>query len=447
MSSNQHRQSGSPESPDNRMPYTGRTIIRPRKATPNEPPVLPEVPRVYKNPPPSQRRAPRKGERARRTPHRQPTPAAPVAPAMARAAAAPARVAQGSRTGFVAGVRKVVRRVALVLLVVLVLLGIGSGLFYRQVQTVADAITVQDVRGNPSLASPLVGGMNILLIGVDEREGFPGEGVRSDTLVLVRVDASTGQVNTLSLPRDTLTEIPGYGSSKINVAYGQGYALAEDYYGAGTAPQQGGMALAAQTSEYFLDLPGRGARIDYTAQINFDGFVGIIDALGGITIEVPAYIIDYEYPTPDFGTMVVEFQPGAQRMDGATALIYARTRHYDSDFGRAERQQQVIRAILAEIQQRSTAERLTLLPQLLAGVTAADGSPAPVLTTLPVARPDVLLGLGLLAARLDTEQIYQFRLSPETAPSVVETGSDLIWDNREVQALLDQFFGAVPPPR
>ncbi len=442
MSSKQRNPADPANPPSDPRPYTGRTIIQPRKAAPNAPPVLPEVPRVYKNPPPSQRMPQAKPVLPRRAPRTVPPPAAPV-PAMT----APPAAQPMPRTGFMVGVQKLLRRVALVLALLLVVALVAGVLLYRQVQGVAAAVTVADVRGSPSLAGPLAGGMNVLLIGVDEREGYPGEGVRSDTLILVRVDASTGQVNMLSIPRDTLTEIPGYGTSKINVAYGQGYALAQDYFGAGTTPQQGGMALAAQTSEYFLDLPGRGARIDYTAQINFDGFVGIIDALGGITIDVPFYIIDYEYPTPDFGTTVVEFQPGVQRMDGATALIYARTRHYDSDFGRAERQQQVIRAILAEIQQRSIAERVLLLPTLLNSITGAnDGSP-PVLTTLPLSRPDVLLGLGLLAARLDTEQIYQFRLTTETAPSVIESGSDLIWDAGEVQALLDQFFGAVPPPR
>lgn len=417
-------------------PYTGKTIIKPRQRSGNTPPTLPAVPRIYQNPPPSQRK-----QTSRKTP-----PPAAVPPV---AAPAPARAVRRSRRtaepgGLMAGVRRFVRRVIL-LLVVLLVVGVLAGvLLYRQIGGMAEQITVADVRGNPSLASPLIGGMNVLLIGVDEREGYPGEGVRSDTLMLLRVDAGTGMVHLLSIPRDSYAEIPGYGGSKINVAYGHGYALAEQYYGAGTTPQQGGMLLATQTVETFLNLPARGARIDYAAQINFDGFIGIIDALGGIELDVPFYIIDYEYPTPDFGIMTVEFQPGVQRMDGATALIYARTRHYDSDFGRSERQQQVIHAILSEIKSRSWAERMLLLPKLTAAVAGSEGTPAPIKTTLPLARPDMLIGLGVLASRFDPDQIQQFRISPETIPNFSEYGSDLYWDDIQLQALLNQFFGAVP---
>lgn len=142
--------------------------------------------------------------------------------------------------------------------------------------------------------------------------------------------------------------------------------------------------------------------------------------------------------------MTVEFQPGVQRMDGATALIYARTRHYDSDFGRSERQQQVIHAILSEIKSRSWAERMLLLPKLTAAVAGSEGTPAPIKTTLPLARPDMLIGLGVLASRFDPDQIQQFRISPETIPNFSEYGSDLYWDDIQLQALLNQFFGAVP---
>jgi LCP family protein required for cell wall assembly len=417
-------------------PYTGKTIIKPRQRSGNTPPALPAVPRVYQNPPPSQRKQTR----------RNPTPPAAATPV---AAPAPARAVRRSRrtaepSSLMTGVRRLVRRVIL-LLVVLLAVGVLAGvLLYRQIGDLAEQITVADVRGNPSLASPLIGGMNVLLIGVDEREGYAGEGVRSDTLMLLRVDAGTGTVHLLSIPRDSYAEIPSYGGNKINVAYGHGYAFAEQYYGAGTTPQQGGMMLATQTVEAFLNLPARGARIDYTAQINFDGFIGIIDALGGIEIDVPFYIIDYEYPTPDFGIMTVEFQPGVQRMDGATALIYARTRHYDSDFGRAERQQQVVRAILSEIKSRSWAERMLLLPKLTEAVASREGQPAPIKTTLPLARPDVLIGLGVLASRFDPDQIQQFHISPETIPNFSEYGSDLYWDDAQLQALLSQFFGSVP---
>ena len=306
--------------------------------------------------------------------------------------------------------------------------------FYLQIRSVAGRIVVGDARPNAPIASPLAGGMNLLIVGVDERAGHPEEGVRSDTLILVHLDALGRWVSLLSIPRDTRVELPDIGSTKINTAYGQGYASAETLYRPGTTPQQGGMALAAQTVERLLLLPERGQHVDAIAQINFDGFAKVIDVLGGIDIDVPALIVDDEYPTPDFGIMRIEFQPGIQHMDGATALIYARTRHADSDFGRAERQQQVLRAIIAELRARGPLGQAWLAPGLLGGLDGA------VTTTLPIARPDLLVGLAWLGSGLNPDELGQTRLSPETAPNYREEGSDLIWDANDIRAVVDSFL-------
>jgi LCP family protein required for cell wall assembly len=194
------------------------------------------------------------------------------------------------------------------------------------------------------------------------------------------------------------------------------------------------MALAAQTVERLLMLTERGQHVDAVAQINFDGFAKVIDVLGGVDIDVPTHIIDDEYPTPDFGTTRIEFKPGVQHMDGATALIYARTRHADSDFGRAERQQQVLRAIAAELRRRGPLGQAWLAPGLLGGLDGA------VTTTLPIARPDVLLGLAWLGSGLNPDELGQSSLSPETAPNYREEGSDLIWDPNDVRAVVDSFL-------
>jgi LCP family protein required for cell wall assembly len=307
-------------------------------------------------------------------------------------------------------------------------------LFYLQIRSVASAIVVSDVRPNAPIASPLAGDMNLLIVGVDERAGHPEEGVRSDTLILVRLDALGRWAGMLSIPRDTRVELPDVGPTKINVAYGQGYSGAETYYRPGATPQQGGMAMAAQAVERLLQLPERGQHVDAVAQINFDGFASVIDLLGGIDIDVPTLIVDDEYPTPDFGTTRIEFQAGPQHMDGATALIYARTRHADSDFGRAERQQQVLRAIAAELRKRGPLGQAWLAPGLLRGLDGA------VTTTLPIARPDVLLGLAWLGSGLNPDELGQLRLSPETAPNYREEGSDLIWDPNDIRALVDQYL-------
>jgi LCP family protein required for cell wall assembly len=333
------------------------------------------------------------------------------------------------------------RRVRLGLALALAAALLGAALLYWQVHRLAAAITVAEVRPNPTLATPLVGA-NLLLIGVDARPGHPEEGVRSDTLILARLDAAGRWVSLLSIPRDSQVELPDVGTTKINVAYGQGYARAEELYGPGASPEQGGMALAAQTVEQLLDLRRHGMRVDYTAQVNFDGFAGMIDALGGVTVDVPTLIVDDEYPTPDFGTMRVEFQPGPQRMDGARALIYARTRHADSDFGRAERQQQVLRAILHEFQAKGWPAQVAAVPSLLGSVAGESGATPPVLTTMPIDRIDVLLGLMSLAGGLDPDAIGQLRISPDVV-GLTENGSNLIWNAEDIQALLDTF--AAPP--
>jgi hypothetical protein len=144
--------------------------------------------------------------------------------------------------------------------------------------------------------------------------------------------------------------------------------------------------------------------------------------------------VDDEYPTPDFGTTRIEFQPGIQHMDGATALIYARTRHADSDFGRSERQQQVLRAISAKLRARGPLGQAWLAPGLLGGLDGA------VTTTLPIARPDVLLGLAWLGSGLNPDELGQIGLSPATAPNYREEGSDLIWEANDVRAVVDSFL-------
>ncbi|MCX7791675.1 MAG: LCP family protein [Chloroflexaceae bacterium] len=327
-------------------------------------------------------------------------------------------------------------RVRLALLLGVAALLAVAGLFYWQVHSLARAITVRDVRNNPPIATPLLGA-NMLIIGVDERPGHPEEGVRGDTLLLARLDAGSGWVSLLSIPRDAQVEVEGVGVTKINVAYGQGHAQAAERYGPDVTPQEGGMALAAATVEEFLDLRQRGMRVDFITTVNFAGFEGIIDALGGVTIDVPRYILDEEYPTEDFGTMRVEFQPGPQRMDGKTALIYARTRHADSDFGRAQRQQQVVRAVLEELRARGWVGRALALPGLLRAIAGQEGATAPVATTLPVDRLDTLLGLMSLAGRLDPETLGQFQLGPEQIQ--YENGSNLVFEPAAVQAVLDQW--------
>jgi LCP family protein required for cell wall assembly len=323
-------------------------------------------------------------------------------------------------------------RRGLLLLIVLLVVALGGVLLFQQ--RVAAKVKMPDVRENRPPSNVLLAPMNILLLGVDLRQDFPDEGVRSDTLILLHLDPSGGWASMLSIPRDTFTNIPDFGENKINTAFARGYENAEAY-GADTPPTAAGAALAADTVENFLGLRAQGQRINYVATINFNGFAKMIDAIGGIDINVPFEIIDEEYPTEDFGIMTVHIPAGQQHMDGTTALQYVRTRHADSDFGRAERQQQVIQAIVQALRNQP------LLLRPISAMRLIDAAGDAIQTTMPVGRLDALL-MGLAVARVDPTRIAQYRIEPGAVP-VQEIGSDLVWDSAGVQAVVAE---ALTPP-
>src|SRR5690606_14746198 len=171
--------------------------------------------------------------------------------------------------------------------------------------------------------------MDILILGLDAR---PGEGfaTRTDSIIPLGVDPGRVRVSMLSIPRALFIAVPGYGLQPIHTVNATGER----------AQSRSGPALLSSRTE-----PDFGIGIDRYIRLNFDGFVQLVDAVGGITIEVERTIVDNAYPLPDGGTTSIRFDPGTQVMDGETALIYARTRHSDDDYARAGRQQQVIMAL------------------------------------------------------------------------------------------------------
>lgn len=181
-------------------------------------------------------------------------------------------------------------------------------------------------------ATPVLpaGRVNILLLGVDERESWSEGPPRTDGIMLVSVDTSTKSATVLSIPRDLWVEIPGFGQERVNVAY-----RVAEMSQAGTGPIK-----ACETVSALLGVP-----IDRYAVVNFRAVVQIIDAIGGIDIDVPYEIWDYQYPTDDNQYMTVHFAPGQQRLNGEQTLQYIRTRHGSTDFDRMRRQQQVMDAL------------------------------------------------------------------------------------------------------
>lgn len=158
--------------------------------------------------------------------------------------------------------------------------------------------------------------ISILLLGVDERDGDIG---RSDTIIVITANPSLASVKVLSIPRDTYTEIIGLDKmDKLNHAYAFG-----------------GIDMALRSVENLLDIP-----IDYVVQVNMESFLKIVDSVGGVTVENPSAFTENGY----------QFAAGPIHLTGDSALSYVRMRKNDplGDFGRQERQKQVLLAILKE---------------------------------------------------------------------------------------------------
>lgn len=171
--------------------------------------------------------------------------------------------------------------------------------------------------------------MDILILGLDARPG-EGFGTRTDSIIVLGVNPGHVQVSMLSIPRDLFIDVPGYGLQRINTVN----ALGEQ-----TQAGSGPTLLSSGIAQDY------GIQIDRYVRLNFEGFVELVDAVGGISVEVERTIVDDAYPLPDGTTTSVRFDPGVQYLDGERALMYARTRHGDDDYTRADRQQQVIMAL------------------------------------------------------------------------------------------------------
>ncbi|MET0566950.1 MAG: LCP family protein [Acidimicrobiia bacterium] len=180
--------------------------------------------------------------------------------------------------------------------------------------------------------------LTFLVVGSDSRErlddlAFFGRsaGERGDVIMLVHLDQATGEARMLSIPRDLWVDIPGNGEGKINAAY-----------------SYGGPSLMVKTIRENL-----GIEVNHYVEVDFVGFIEMVDELGGIEMTFP-------YPARD-AKSGLNVEAGNQTLDGEQALAFARSRKYEeyqndswvsvdaSDLGRTHRQQEVVRAILTEL--------------------------------------------------------------------------------------------------
>lgn len=202
---------------------------------------------------------------------------------------------------------------------------------------VATAVLTQDV-------------IHVLLIGADTGSYAPDQ--NTDVLIVASINRKTSQVALLSIPRDLWVYIPTVGYSRINTAHRYGTRL--KYPG-------GGPALLIRTIRENL-----GVTVDHWVRVDYQGFAGAVDKLGGVDLLVPCET-NLRYRSSDSGAdEEMTLQPGYHHMDGATALRYVRTRRGESDFDRARRQQQFLKAVWDQFKGANT---LTKLPALWAGVS------------------------------------------------------------------------------
>ncbi|WP_433291116.1 LCP family protein [Pseudonocardia sp. CA-142604] len=240
------------------------------------------------------------------------------------------------------------RRIGVTLLVLLLLV-VGFGVYIDT--------TLNRVAALPADSTAASKGTNWLIVGSDSRANLTPEQRKefatgdpeselTDTIMLLHT--GSGPTTLVSLPRDSMVDIPGHGRHKINSAYGRGGGA-----------DGGGPELLLQTVEQ-----ATGLRIDHYAEIGFLGLVSMVDAVGGVDMCVPESIKDPK--------AALDIKAGCQTLDQATALGYVRTRATaSSDFGRVERQRAFISALLDKVTSPATLLNPFRIVPLATGLSGA----------------------------------------------------------------------------
>jgi len=184
------------------------------------------------------------------------------------------------------------------------------------------------------------GRVNILLMG-NGGSGHDGPDL-TDTMIVASIDPVNNEAVLLSIPRDTWVQVPGHGAMKINAAYAMGKY---DFLGKFDASNKNTNAvLAGFKSADSVVEDVLGINIHYNMVVNFSAFKRAVDAVGGVTVNVPETLYDRSMAWENRNNPVLA-RPGVQEFKGKQALLYVRSRHTSSDFARAERQRAVIVAL------------------------------------------------------------------------------------------------------
>ena len=308
-------------------------------------------------------------------------------------------------------------RVIIGVLLFFLLLG-GSAFAYYQVNFAGAVshITGQQVARAPGEEDPnanLNGGIlsgpriNILLLGSDTDQKFQGQYI-AQTDIVVTIDPASKTVGMLSIPRDFYIPVPGYGLHKLDEAYGLG-----------------GVDLSRRTLLQDFGIP-----INYYAWVGLDGFIKVINEVGGVDVDVLHPIVDDDYPDDvganannPYAVKRLYLAPGPQHLDGPTALEYVRSRHADlvGDFGRSARQQQVLGALKTKLANPDIFGHLSNIANDLQGYLKTD-----------MQLPDVLKLMNF-ARSLDPNKIQKLTLGPPYSSSGVapagtpDAGADVVF--------------------
>ena len=236
-----------------------------------------------------------------------------------------------------------------------------------------DAPRQAAVLGDPSLR-PLQQTRNILLLGTDQRD--LADVGRTDSIMVLAIDAANNRAALVSFPRDIYLPIPGFGYSRINTAFPYGEEIKPG----------GGLPLLMSTIDKNFGIP-----IERYVRIDFSGFKDLIEALGGVDITVDCPLNDELIPRY-FGVDTLE--PGVYHMNGEQALYYSRSRKTTNDFDRARRQQRVLLAVRSRILDGNLLPRIPALWQAMRDI---------VDTNL---KPGEIVDLAQLGANLQAKNLY-----------------------------------------
>jgi polyisoprenyl-teichoic acid--peptidoglycan teichoic acid transferase len=278
----------------------------------------------------------------------------------------------------------------------------------------------------PALDITSEGTVSFLLLGSDKR---PGQTYfRTDTIIIVIIRPSTGQVAMVSVPRDLYVYIPTVGMDRINTAYEYGEMPKYNYSG-------GGFALLQDTIKYNL-----GLTINHLAIVDFTGFSRIVDTLGGIDVPVFCpytdwHLIDPSYdPNNENNWSQYTVGPGVVHMNGDLALWYARSRKMSSDFDRGRRSQEVLRALFAQAMRTNS---ISKIPELYNDFIST------IITDLTL--PD-LLQLSPLALHMTNADIRSFYIGKSLVTSWITPGGASVQlpNGPAIQSMLQQALAFAP---